>query len=103
MLPVIAYNLLQSIELLANSSRHLARTIENFTVNEESLAENLAFNPILVTALNPLIGYQKAAEIAKTAVQQNRPILEVAAQMTDLSEDELRELLNPENLIKNSQ
>ena len=99
MLPVIAYNLLQSIELLANSSRHLARAIENFTVNEESLTRNLALNPILVTALNPLIGYQKAAEIAKTAVQQNRPILEVAAQMTDLGEDELRELLNPANLI----
>jgi fumarate hydratase class II len=99
MLPVIAYNLLQSIELLANSSRHLARAIESFTVNEDSLAHNLALNPILVTALNPLIGYQKAAEIAKAAVQQNRPILEVAAQMTDLSEDELRELLSPGNLI----
>ena len=99
MLPVIAYNLLQSIELLANSSRHLAQTIDNFTVNEDSLALNLALNPILVTALNPLIGYQKAAEIAKAAVLQNRPILEVAAQMTNLGEDELRELLNPENLI----
>jgi len=99
MLPVIAYNLLQSIELLANSSRHLAQTIENFTVNEDSLAQNLALNPILVTALNPLIGYQKAAEIAKTAVQQNRPILEVAAQMTTLSKDELRKLLDPGNLI----
>jgi fumarate hydratase class II len=99
MLPVIAYNLLQSIELLANSSRHLAQTIDNFTVNEDSLARNLALNPILVTALNPLIGYQKAAEIAKAAVQQNRPILEVAAQMTNLGEDELRELLKPGNLI----
>jgi fumarate hydratase class II len=99
MLPVIAYNLLQSIELLAISSRHLAQTIETFTVNEDSLAQNLALNPILVTALNPLIGYQKAAEIAKAAVQQNRPILEVAAQMTTLSEDELRKLLDPGNLI----
>ena len=81
MLPVIAYNLLQSIELLANSSRHLARAIENFTVNEDSLAHNLALNPILVTALNALIGYSKAAEIAKAAVQQNRPILEVAVEM----------------------
>jgi fumarate hydratase class II len=57
---------------------------------------------MLATALNPLIGYQKAAEIAKTAAQQNRPILEVAVQMTDLDKDKLRELLNPGNLIKNS-
>jgi fumarate hydratase class II len=103
MLPVIAYNLLQSIEILANSSRHLARAVEGFTVNDEVMARDLAQNPILVTALNPLIGYSKAAEIAKTAVQQNRPILEVAVEMTDIDADELRGLLNPGNLVKNSQ
>ncbi len=103
MLPVIAYNLLQSIEILASSSRHLAQAVESFSVNSEIMARDLAQNPILVTALNPLIGYSKAAEIAKAAVQQNRPILEVAMQMTDIDEDELRELLNPGSLVKNDQ
>ena len=103
MLPVIAYNLLQSIEILANSSRHLARAVEGFSVNDEVMARDLAQNPILVTALNPLIGYSKAAEIAKAAVQQNRPILEVAVEMTDIDADVLSELLNPVNLVKNSQ
>jgi fumarate hydratase class II len=103
MLPVIAYNLLQSIEILANGSRHLARAVESFRVNSEIIARDLARNPILVTALNPLIGYARAAEIAKAAVAQNRPILDVAVEMTDIDADELRDLLNPANLLKNSQ
>jgi len=102
MLPVIAYNLLQSIEILSNASLHLVPVIDNFQVNAETMAKNLDLNPILVTALNPLIGYQKAAEIAKAAVEQNRPILEIALQMTDLDEAKLVELLNPLNLLGNS-
>jgi fumarate hydratase class II len=101
MLPVIAYNLLQSIEILANACQHLVPVIENFTVNGEVMARNLALNPILVTALNPLIGYQKAAEIAKAAVRENRPILEIALAMTDIDEDNLRALLDPEKLVRN--
>jgi fumarate hydratase class II len=102
MLPVIAYNLLQSIEILTNASLHLVPVIDNFQVNAETMAKNLDLNPILVTALNPLIGYQKSAEIAKAAVEQNRPILEMALQMTDLDEAKLVELLNPLNLLGNS-
>jgi fumarate hydratase class II len=101
MLPVIAYNLLQSIEILSNASLHLAPVIDSFRVNSEIMAKNLQLNPILVTALNPLIGYQQAAEIAKTAVRQNRPILEVALQMTDLDESQLADLLDPLNLLGN--
>ena len=66
------------------------------------MTQHLAFNPILVTALNPLIGYQKAAEIAKAAVEQNRPILEVALQMTDIDEDQLSDLLDPHKLLGNA-
>ncbi len=99
MLPVIAYNLLQSIDILANAAQHLAAAVESFSVDSDRMAEHLALNPILVTALNPLIGYRKAAEIAKAAVEQNRPILEVALQMTDLDEAELGELLDPQNLL----
>jgi fumarate hydratase class II len=103
MLPVIAYNLLQSIEILANASGHLATCIDGLVVNVNAMNQNLALNPILVTVLNPIIGYQKAAEIAKTAVTQNRPILDVALEMTDIDKAELKILLDPGNLVKNNQ
>ena len=99
MLPVIARNLLESIELMANASRLLAdKAIASFTVNEARLKQALARNPILVTALNPIIGYLKAAEIAKTAYKQGRPIIDVALEHTDLSRDQLQALLDPEKL-----
>lgn len=99
MLPLIAYNILQSIELLGNISVLLAdKAIADFTVKEARLQEALAKNPILVTALNSRIGYLKAAEIAKTAYQQGRPIVEVASEMTELSRAELEHLLDPTQL-----
>jgi fumarate hydratase class II len=99
MLPIIAHNLLQSIELLANSSRLLAdKAIATFKVNEAKLKEALSRNPILVTALNPIIGYQKAAEIAKTAYREGRPIIDVALEHTELDRSQLETLLNPEKL-----
>jgi fumarate hydratase class II len=73
------------------------------SANSENMAQNLSFNPILVTALNPIIGYQKAAEIAKAALVQNRSILEVALEMTDIDEARLKSLLDPANLVKNQQ
>lgn len=99
MLPVIAYNCLQSIGLLANTSRLLAdKAIAGFVVREDNLQQALAKNPILVTALNPIIGYAKAAEVAKAAYKQSRPIIEVAAEMTSLSVTELEKLLEPSQL-----
>ncbi|MGO2452737.1 class II fumarate hydratase [Pseudomonas taetrolens] len=99
MLPVIAQNLLSSIELLANASRLLAdKAISSFKVNEGKLKEALSRNPILVTALNPIIGYQKAAEIAKAAYQQGRPVIDVAQEYTDLPRSQLEVLLDPEKL-----
>jgi fumarate hydratase class II len=96
MLPVIAYNVVQSLELLGIASRNLAdRALAGFTVNEERLGAALARNPILVTALNPVIGYEKGAAIAKRAYAEGRPILEVAAEMTDLTTAELALLLDP--------
>jgi fumarate hydratase class II len=101
MLPVIAYNLLESIGLLANVSRALAdRAIAGFTVNRTRLAETLDRNPILVTALNPVIGYEKGAAIAKKAYAEGRPIREVAADMTDLAREELDRLLDPSELTR---
>ena len=101
MLPVLAYNVLQSIELLGNSSRLLAdKAISDFTVNEQNIARSLSRNPILVTALNPIIGYLKAAEIAKQAYKQNRPVIDVAQELTNLSKQELEALLDPRKLTQ---
>ncbi len=100
MLPVIAANLLKSIDLMANSCRALAETaISDFVVNTVTIEANLARNPILITALNREIGYSKAAEIAKRAYRENRPILEVAQEMTDIDEARLASLLDPKNLV----
>jgi len=101
MLPVIAYNLLESIRLLANVSRALAdRAIAGFTVNQSRIAEALERNPILVTALNPVIGYEKGAAIAKKAYAEGRPIREMAEKMTDLPRVELEKLLDPAELAR---
>lgn len=101
MLPVIAYNLLQSIEVLAAAATHLAeKSIAGFTVNEEQLQAALARNPILVTALNAVIGYEQGAAIAKAAYAQGRPLIDVAVEMTDLPRAELERLLDPLKLTE---
>jgi fumarate hydratase class II len=101
MLPVIAYNLLQSIEILANVAVLLAdKAIAGFKVNEEHIREALDKNPILVTALNPVIGYEKGAATAKQAYKEKRPIMDVALERTGLSKAELAKLLDPAALTK---
>jgi fumarate hydratase class II len=101
MLPVVAYNLLQSAEILGRGARLLADSaIAGFTVNEDKLNEALDKNPILVTALNSIIGYEKGAAIAKQAYKDGRPIREVAKELTDLSDAELDRLLDPAELAK---
>jgi fumarate hydratase class II len=101
MLPLIGYKLLESIRLLANVVRALADSaIAGFKVNEARLKEALERNPILVTALNPVIGYEKGAAIAKKAYAAGRPILEIAAQNTDLSSEQLQRLLDPAELTR---
>ena len=101
MLPVVAYNLLQSIELLSNTSVALAdKAIASFKVNEQNIAHSLAKNPILVTALNPIIGYEKAAAIAKQAYTEQKSVLDVAAANTDIDYEELKKLLDPRKLTE---
>ena len=96
MLPLIADALLESIGLMARSMRALAdRTITGLTFREDTVRGALDRNPILVTALNPVIGYELAAAIAKRAYGEQRPVLEVAVEMSGLAEDELRRLLDP--------
>lgn len=96
MLPMIAYNLTQSLEILANASRVLADTaIASFKVRADNVQNALGRNPILVTALNPVIGYELGAKIAKQAYQQHRPVKEVALELTDLDSATLDRLLDP--------
>ena len=102
MLPMIASNLLSSISLMTNSASLLGeKAIKTFSVNSESIEDALYRNPVLVTALNPVIGYAKAAEIAKVAYKENKPILDVAESMTSLSREELATLLDPKKLTSN--
>ena len=101
MLPVIAYNLLQSIELLAAAARALARSaVAGFAVDGRRIASALDRNPMLVTALNPVIGYDRAAAIAKRAYAEGRAIRDVALEMTDLGEERLAKLLDPAALTR---
>ncbi len=101
MLPVIAYNMLQSLTTMANAARLLAdKAIANFTVNEERLSAQVGRNPILVTALNPVIGYELGAKIAKRAYAEDRTVKEVALEMTSLSAEELDRLLDPRALTE---
>lgn len=100
-LPMIAFNLLQSIEIAANASTQLADlAIETFTVNTENLQKTLDINPILVTALNTVVGYEKGAAIAKEAYKSGRPVLDIALEMTDLDETTLKQYLNPALLTR---
>jgi len=101
MLPMVAHNLLQSIGILANSSRLLADSaIAGFVVNSDAIKSVLERNPILVTALNPVIGYELGAAIAKQAYKEGRPIRDVAKENTGLSDEELERLLDPLELTK---
>lgn len=101
MLPVIAHNILESIELLTNSAISLAdQAIATFKVREDNLEVALAKNPILVTALNPVIGYLKAAQIAKAAYQEGAAIIDVAERETDLDRETLERLLDPTKLTQ---
>jgi len=101
MMAVIAHNLLQSITILGNAARLLAdNAIAGFTINPERIAGLVDQNPILVTALNPVIGYDKAAQIAKKAYAEARSLKDVAAEMTDLSKEELDRLLDSRKMTE---
>lgn len=101
MLPLIGQNLVVSLRLLTHSVRALAdQALRGFTVNAAALTRALSMNPVLVTALNSRIGYDQAAAIAKRAYAERRPVLDVAREMTTLSDAELRELLDPARLTQ---
>jgi fumarate hydratase class II len=101
MLPLVAHNLLESIKILGNAANNFAeRSVKGFKVKEDRIKKMVGKNPILVTALNPLIGYDKAAKIAKKAFAEDRAVMDVAKEMTDLSDDELKKALEPLAMTK---
>ncbi|WP_223789022.1 class II fumarate hydratase [Marinicella meishanensis] len=96
MLPVIAYNALQSIEILSTATHELAHSaIKGFKVNHDAVSENVGKNPILVTALNAVIGYDLGAKIAKQAYREKRSVLDVTLENTNMTEAEIKAILDP--------
>ncbi|GHC33198.1 fumarate hydratase class II 1 [Kushneria pakistanensis] len=101
MLPLMAHNVLSSISLLNNVSQLMAdKAIKSFNVRRDNIESPLARNPVLVTALNPVIGYNEAARVAKKAYQEGRPIIDVAEEETELSREELERYLDPAQLTR---
>ena len=96
MLPLIARNLLESVQLLAGACRALAdKAVAGSVANEETCRGYVEISPSMATALNPLIGYDKAAEIAKKSFQTRRPVRELAREMTSLTPEEIDRALDP--------
>lgn len=101
MLPLVGSNLLDMIGLLGNATGMLAdKAIRNFTVNTEALDAGVRRNPVLVTALNPEIGYSLASDIAKEAYKTGRPVIDVAEEISGLSRAHLEELMDPLKLTQ---
>ena len=101
MLPLMADLLLESVGLLSGAADLLGeKAIRGFVPRPEAMRANLSRNPILVTALNPVIGYARAAEIAKRAYKEGRAILDVAAEETDIPRAKLAKLLDPAKLTR---
>ena len=99
MLPLIGCNLLTGADLISSSAQHLEeKVIDGLLINRANLEAKLGQNPILVTALNPIIGYEKAAEIAKIAMKEGRPIIDVAEENTDIDRAELERLLSAKSM-----
>jgi len=101
MLPLVGANLLDMCGLLTNASNLLAdKALQGFTVNTENLNAGVGRNPVLVTALNPEIGYALAADIAKEAYRSGRPVIDVAEERSGLSRKRLEELMDPLKLTR---
>lgn len=101
MLPVIAHNIIQSITILANASQLLAeKAIKGFEVNEKHILELIHMNPIIATVLNPIIGYDKAAEVVKKALKERKTVKQVVVEMGYLSKEKAEKILKPGIMTK---
>lgn len=101
MMPIIAYNLFQSMDVIINAvNAFTTKCVVGVRANEEKATGWLAKNAILVTALNPVIGYQKGAEVAKEAMKSSRTVREVVIEKGYLTGEEADRLLNVHNLTE---
>jgi len=99
--PVIAYNFLQSTALIANVSEVFAeRFVANLEANEAHCAERVEQSMALATALNPAIGYDRASEVAKAALAEDKTVREVAVERGYLTEEEADEVLDPATMTE---
>ncbi len=98
--PVMIYNLLQSVKLLADASNSFTdNCVAGITANEDTIRENLFGSLMLVTSLNPHIGYDNAAKIAKKAYEDGTSLLEAALALELLTEEQFNEYVQPETMI----
>ena len=101
--PVIAYNIIQSIRLLNDACDSFRENcVDGITANEEKIKTNLYNSLMLVTALNPHIGYDKAAEVAKKAHENNTSLREAIIDLGYMSGEDFDELVDPQKMIKPS-
>jgi len=99
--PVIAYNLFQSISMMCNAFETLAyKCVDGITANEEVCKDKVLNSIGLVTALNPLIGYQNSTQVAKEALMHNRSVYDIVLEKELLTKMQLDEFLKPENMVK---
>jgi len=102
--PVIAYNIIQSIRLLNDACDSFRKNcIDGITPNKDRIKSNLYDSLMLVTALNPHIGYDKAAEVAKKAHKDNTSLKEAVIELGYLSEEDFDKLVDPNKMIKPSE
>lgn len=98
--PVIIYNFLQSVQLLADGIKSFHENcINGMEANEEKIKENVNRSLMLVTALNPHIGYEKAAEIAKYAYKENLNLREAALHLNYVTEEQFDEWVDPQKMV----
>jgi fumarate hydratase class II len=101
MMPIMIYNILNSIEILTNACYVLAdKCIKDFIVNKEHVEELLYRNPIIATILNPIIGYDKSAEVVKRALKEKRSVKEIVVEMGYLTKEEAEKIFDLNKLIK---
>lgn len=99
-MPLIAYNFLQSVRLLSDAMESFRlRCLEGLRANEKQIAHYVDRSLMLVTALTPHIGYEKAAEIAKWAHENDKTLKQAVREKTDLTEEKITEYLNPEHMV----
>ena len=101
MMPVLAYNLLQSIEILGNACRLMAeKCVDGLQANVERNRSLVEGSLAMCTSLAPIIGYDKAAAIAKEAFKTGRTVREIAQEQEVLPADELEKVLDPRGMTE---